>query len=195
MKKLCMIVAGTAALLFSSTTASAAMSTKAYQPSTKYSQYVYKSYNEKGKLEYVSQLKFVKTSGLMKGSWRDISQDDYYYFYGYTKQGGLVLMSGDKSSFQYGSFKTVQQLPATVKKGQTGHLMGLDFSSSKYKVLSTSVKVKTPNGTYQKAIKIWAKEYGQNVLHYYVKNVGEVKRQTLYQGEYKTTYVLTKTKK
>lgn len=194
MKKLCMIVAGTAALLFSSTTASAAMSTKAYQPSKSYSHYVFKEFDKKGKQTHIWNEKLVK-SGAMKGTWQDLSQGDVYTSYDYHKTYGLTAAGGTKYNFQNGSIRFWDLLPATVKKGQTGHLEGSDFSQNPYKILSTNAKVKTLNGTYKKAIKIWVKQYGENTISYYVKNRGKVKTQTLYQGEYKTTYVLYKVKK
>lgn len=194
MKKICIIAATTAALLLPTTTASAAISTKAYQPSTNYSQYFYKEYDKKGNQLHIWRDKLVKT-GPMKGAWQDLTQGDVYTDYSYDKKYGLTAAGGSKHNFEYGSFKFWDLLPPTVRKNQTGKLQGSDFSENPYKILSTKSTVKTQNGTYKNAIKIWEKRYGENTISYYVKNRGKVKTQTLYQGEYKTTYVLYKIKK
>lgn len=194
MKKLYTFIAGAAVLFLSTSTADAATSTKAYQPSTAYSNYVYKEYDKKGNLSHLWNMKLVK-SGSMKGAWRDATQGDIYTFYDYNKQYGLTAAGGTKHNFQHGSMKLWDVLPATVKKGQTGHLEESDFSTSPYKILSTNATVKTSNGTYKHAIKMWRKRFGDHQIFYYVKNRGCVKIQTLSQGEYKTTYVLYKIKK
>lgn len=194
MKKLFIIAATTTSLLLSTSTASAAINTKAYQPSKKYSEYFYKEYDKKGNLRHLWHDKLVKT-GPMKGAWQDLTQGDIYTDYSYDKKYGLTAAGGSKHNFEYGSFKFWDLLPPTVRKNQTGTLQGSQFVEHPYKILSTKATVKTKNGTYKNAIKVWEKNYGENILSYYVKNRGKVKSQTLYQGEYRTTYVLYKIKK
>lgn len=175
---------------FTSTQVSA-VSTKSYLPNKSYN-YTYSSYSKNGKLLGTGTFNYIK-SGSKKGFWR-LDNEDYYVDYAYdTYDKSLWKIYGTAKgivgiSYMYTDFL----IPGNLKKGTKGRVdLGLG-GIVKYKVLSTKANVKVSGKLYKNTIKMW---YSGNRIVYYAKNIGEIKQQILYEGEYKTYYALTKVKK